>query len=125
MMAAPRSKSITFPANYSKQLNLDVYLDCGMICVRISIRKNFEIRRYNTSKAELTCLPHLKDQVIIVCAWLKKAMNMVKPMENWRVELTARGKSLTEVKIQKGISQGDALSPLLFVIAMKPRNNNT
>ena len=39
-------------------------------------------------------------------------------METLRVELTAGGKSLAEVKIQRGIFQGDALSPLLFVIAM-------
>ena len=41
-----------------------------------------------------------------------------KTMKNWRVELIAEGKSLTEVKIQRGIFQGDELSPLLFVIAM-------
>ena len=34
-------------------------------------------------------------------------------MENWEVELTVGGKDLTEVKIEKGIFQGDALSPLL------------
>ena len=39
-------------------------------------------------------------------------------MKNWRVELTAKGKNLTEVKIQKGVLSGDVLSPLLFVIAM-------
>ena len=43
-------------------------------------------------------------------------------MEFWRVELTAGGKSLAEAKIQRGIFQGDALSPLLFVIAMMPLN---
>ena len=32
-------------------------------------------------------------------------------------------KSLTEEKIQRGIFQGDALSPLLFVIAMMPFNH--
>ena len=39
-------------------------------------------------------------------------------MENLRVELTAGGKSLAEVNIQRWIFQGDALSPLLFVIAI-------
>ena len=32
-------------------------------------------------------------------------------MKAWRVELTAGGKSLDEAKIQRGIFQGDALSP--------------
>ena len=37
-----------------------------------------------------------------------------------RVELTAGGKSLAVVKIQRGIFLRDALSPLLFVIAKIP-----
>ena len=44
-----------------------------------------------------------------------------KTMKNWRVELKAGGKSLAETKIQRGIFQGDALSPLLFIIAMSPQ----
>ena len=32
-----------------------------------------------------------------------------KNMKNWRVELTAGGKSLAERKIQRGIFPGDAL----------------
>ena len=44
-------------------------------------------------------------------------------MKNWWVELTAEGKSLTEVKIQEGNFQGDALSPLLPVIVMMPLNH--
>ena len=44
-------------------------------------------------------------------------------MQNWKVELTAREKSLTEVKIQSGIFDGDPLSSLLFVIAMMPFNH--
>ena len=39
-------------------------------------------------------------------------------MKTWSVELTAGGRK----KIQRGIIQGDALSPLLFIIAMMPLN---
>ena len=39
-------------------------------------------------------------------------------MKTWRVESTAGGKSLAEANIQRGIFQEDALSPLLFVIAI-------
>ena len=41
-----------------------------------------------------------------------------KTMKTRRVELTAGGKSLTEAKIQRGMFQGKALSPLLFIITM-------
>ena len=41
-----------------------------------------------------------------------------KTMKTWRVELTAGGRSFAEAKIQRSIFQGDALSPLLFIIAM-------
>ena len=39
-------------------------------------------------------------------------------MKNWKVELMAGKKTLADVKIQKGIFQGDILFPLLFVMAM-------
>ena len=44
-------------------------------------------------------------------------------MKNWRVELTAGGKSLAETKVQRGIFPGDGLSPILFIIAMMPLNH--
>ena len=45
-----------------------------------------------------------------------------KNMKTRRVELTAGGKSLAETKIQRGIFQGDALSPSQFIITMMPLN---
>ena len=39
-----------------------------------------------------------------------------KAMKNWKVELTTGGKTLAEAKIQGGIFQGNAISPLLLVI---------
>ena len=44
-------------------------------------------------------------------------------MKTWRGELTAGRKSLAEAKIQRGIFQEDALSPLLFIIAMITLNH--
>ena len=46
-----------------------------------------------------------------------------KTMETWRAELATGGESLAAVKIQRSIFQGDALSPLLFVIAMMTLNH--
>lgn len=41
-------------------------------------------------------------------------------MTRWRTELTACGEALGEVRIKRGIFQGDSLSPLLFVLCMVP-----
>ena len=46
-----------------------------------------------------------------------------KTMKNWRVELTAEGRSLAEAKIQRGIFQGNALSLIQFIIGMMPLNH--
>ena len=65
--------------------------------------------------------------------WIKNGLKMYKisdevnkvietSMKTRRFELSAGGKSLAEVKIQRVISQGHALSSLLFIIAMMPLN---
>ena len=50
--------------------------------------------------------------------------NMVKffgkTMKSWRMELTCGAETLEAVPIKVGIFQGDASSPLLFVIALIP-----
>ena len=48
---------------------------------------------------------------------------ITEDMKNWRTELTTGEKTLTEVKFQRIIIHADALSPLVFVIAMIPHNN--
>ena len=44
-------------------------------------------------------------------------------MKTRRVKLIAGGRQLSEANIQRMIFQGDALSPLLFIIAMMPLNH--
>ena len=54
----------------------------------------------------------------------QEILNFIEEIiKNWRVELIAGGRSLAETKIQRGIFQGDALSLLLFIIAMMPLNH--
>ena len=46
-----------------------------------------------------------------------------KTMKTCSVQFTAREKSLSEVKIQRGIFQRNAISPLLVIITMMPLNH--
>ena len=41
-------------------------------------------------------------------------------MTRWQTELTVYGESLEEVKIKRGIFQGDSLPPLIFILCMVP-----
>ena len=63
--------------------------------------------------------------------WMKKSMDMFgvavnvrsfvnASMKQWNTELTASNQRLGNVKIRRGIFQGDSLSPLLLVLVMIP-----
>ena len=53
-----------------------------------------------------------------------EVINLIeKSMKTSKVELTTGGRSLAEVKVQRGIFQGDSLSPLLFIITKMPLNH--
>ena len=82
------------------------------------------------------CIDYKKSYDLIPQSWILHCLKMCKihnhvvqfiekTMETWRVELTAGGKSLAEVKIQRGIFQKEecALSQLLFVIVMTSFNH--
>ena len=64
-------------------------------------------------------------------SWIKECVELmgivenvrefvVKCMKQWILSLTSNGKELRDVKINRGIFQGDSLSQLLFVLCMIP-----
>ena len=100
--------------------------------VWIDDKKAYDMVRIDDKKAyDMVWIDDKKAYDMVLKSWILHYLkipdevikHIEKTMETWRVELTAGGKSLAEVKIQWGIFQGDALSPLLFVIVMIPLNN--
>ena len=93
-----------------------------------AVLKNCKRRKTNLSmawidyKKAFDMIPH---SWLIECLELYGAatniIDFIKgTMQNWKTILTAGGKTLAEVQIKRGIFQGDALSPLLFVLSMIP-----
>ena len=79
----------------------------------IDCKKTYDIVPQNWIMTTLKC-----------ASYPTKSLNFIeKIMKNLSVEGTARGKNLVEVKIQRGVFQGEALLPLLFAIAMMPLNH--
>ena len=90
-----------------------------------------KIRRKNLS---MVWIDNKKANNMVPQSWILHCLKMYKipneviqfienTIETRRVELTSGGKSLSEVKILRGIFEGDALSPLLFVITMMLLNH--
>ena len=86
------------------------------------------MRAKNLAKA---WIDYKKANDMVLQSWIINCLKMyktshevinfiVETMKTWRVKLTAGERSLAETKIQRGIFQGDALPPLLFIIAMMP-----
>ena len=100
------------------------YIDQHILNESKTRRKNLAMAWIDYKKA-YDMVPH---------SWITNSLKMYKisdevknfidkNMKTWRVELITGGRRLAEAKIQRGIFQGDALSPLLFIIAMMPLNH--
>ena len=101
-----------------------LYIDQYILNESKNRRKNLAMAWIDYKKA----YDMVRQSWIINCLKMYKISHEIinfieKTMKNWRVELTAGGKSLAETKIQRGIFQGDALSPRLFIIAVMPQNH--
>ena len=101
-----------------------LYIDKHILNESKTRRKNLAMAWIDYKKAD----DMVPQSWIINCLKMYKISHEVinfieKTMKTGRVELTAGGKSLAEIKIQRGIFQGDALSPLLFLTAMMPLNH--
>ena len=62
---------------------------------------------------------------ILTCLTMFKVADNIhnlirKSMRSWTVELTSGGEMLGDVKVKRGIFQGDSVSPILFVLTMIP-----
>ena len=102
-----------------------------LLCIDQHILNESKTRRKNLAMA---WIDYKKAYDMVPQSWILHCLKMYKishevinfieqTMKTWRVELTAGGRSIAETKIQRGIFQGDALSPLLFIITMMPLNH--
>ena len=101
-----------------------LYIDLHIVNESKTKRKNLAMAWIDYKKA----YDMVPKSWIIHCLKMYKIshefINFIKQtMQIWRVELTAGGRSIAETNIQRGIFQKDALSPLLFIIAMMPLNH--
>ena len=89
-----------------------------------------EVKRRKKNFA-MGCIDYWKAYDMVPNSWVIESLNMMgiaKSVVNFlgkidkvlRVELTCGSETLAEAPIKRGIFQGDAQSPLLFVIALIP-----
>ena len=93
-----------------------------MILIEVKVRKKNLAMGWIDYRKAFEMVPH---------SWILECLHILgvnhtlvsfleKTMKDWRVELTCGNQHLGEVKIKRGIFQGDALSLLLFVTTLIP-----
>ena len=93
-----------------------------------TILKDCRKRRTNLA---MTWIDYRKAYYFIPHSWILECLDMFdiadnvrsfleKSMKNWTPLLTTNGSDLCEVDVNRGIFQGDSLSPLIFVICIIP-----
>ena len=89
-----------------------------------------EVKRRNKNLA-MAWIDYRKAYDLVPHSWILECLENLgvneeirrivkESMKSWKVELTYGNDVLGEVKIERGIFQGDSLSPLLFVIILIP-----
>ena len=79
----------------------------------------------------MTWIDYKKAYNSVPHSWILRSMGLVgvatnitsfmeKAVKMWNTTLTINGETIGEVKIKRGIFQGDSLSPLLFIISLIP-----
>ena len=105
----------------SRETNDLLYIDRAVIREVKPRKKNLAVAWIDYKKA-YDMMPH---------SWIKKCLDMFRVAENiktllvdtiekWRVMLCAGNSELRDIDINRGIFQGDSLSPLVFVLALIP-----
>ena len=102
---------------------------------RITLHRSTHLgwEQNQTEKSSYSLDWHKKGYDMVPHSWIINSLKMYKisdevikfidkTIKTLRVELTAGGR-IAEAKIQRGIFQGYALSPLQFIIAMMPLNH--
>ena len=102
---------------------------------RVTLHRSTHESKNRRKNLAMAWIDYKKAYDMVPHSWIINCLKMFKisheiinfiEKKTWKtgkVELAAGGKSLAETKIQRGIFQGDALSPILFIIAMIPLNN--
>ena len=100
----------------------------GQLLINKTILKNCRKRR---AYLAMSWIDYRKAYDFVRHRWIIESLSMLgiadnvrsfleKSMKKWKILLTSNGSDLCEVDVNRGIFEGDSLSPLIFVICMIP-----